>query len=253
MAPDCWNGEPVTCGPSVQTVSPCGNILVGHLFMPQFSPQFDIPVSPPVSKPHRAIIIFNRTERCRWTQLKGKNKKLLHAAFIDKHHWPRLSCLLATFTLASKCCHHPVYPCFPPRMICHLRLLEMGQLLFDIFKDIIVGNTLTVFSFCLIFLERGEIKQVGILSLGSNSVQYFSYLWDLNHISSFKLAKVKRNVSQHLSIFPLFSQSVPPCPSHVLSWVAVDNAVVLCPQLPVWCPCVNATLTPSWPWAPRGW
>lgn len=46
----------------------------------------------------------------------------------------------------------------------------------------------------------------------------------------------KRNVTQHLSVFPLISQSVSPCPSDFISHlfqVVVDNAVVLCPQLPV--------------------
>ncbi len=96
MAPDCWNGEPVTCGPSVQTVSPCGNILVGHLFMPQFSSQFDIPVSSLDRKPHRAIILLNWTVRCRWTRLKGNHYSKLRSSKITPY-LPLVACLPLLF------------------------------------------------------------------------------------------------------------------------------------------------------------
>lgn len=64
------------------------------------------------------------------------------------------------------------------------------------------------------------------------------------------------NESQRLIIF----LPVPPPPppvgvptSFALSRMGVDDLIALCPQLLAWCLCANATLTPSWPSAPRGW
>lgn len=88
----CWSGEPATCGPWVLTVSPCGNIPVGHLSLPRFSPQSGLPVFPFDPRLRRAkisdgVLQINRLRKT----------KQLHSSE------NRCGCLLVTFPS-----HHPL-------------------------------------------------------------------------------------------------------------------------------------------------
>ncbi|KAG7243088.1 hypothetical protein INR49_016463 [Caranx melampygus] len=97
MAPDCRKGEPVTCGPLVQTVSPCGNIPVGHSFMPQYSVVSFTSLSLPDLKPHKAVMLSN------WQKdaLEGKNYSVL-CSYINTVNLPQLlACHIVSSPLSS--------------------------------------------------------------------------------------------------------------------------------------------------------
>lgn len=146
-APDTsWNGEPATCGPSVQTVSPCGNILVGRLFMPQFNPQLDFPVSLLDSQPRRAVILFKWDSAPQMDT--AEREKPLRAAFISNHPWPRL-------LLAYHIYSHPVHPCFWPIVIITYLIWKWVNYCVIYLKTFLV--TLSVV--CYFALCGGEIKQ----------------------------------------------------------------------------------------------
>lgn len=107
---DCWDGEPATCGPSIQTVGTCGNILVGRLFTPHASPRSAGAPSSRDSKPRGAVTGSRWTLRCRWTRPKEKR---LHAAFL----WPPPSCFLSH--LPSLSISSSPSALLSPRVICH--------------------------------------------------------------------------------------------------------------------------------------